>query len=300
MAAQVCVHHRTGWVFTHPAGADNVARAVELLGMVHFFCAKRCEDIVMGLGRRRQPRLHIIVDTVMDLGQGNSIAVLFGRMKRDAIVRIGKLLDQRRHAHMPCCLLLEGLVEFRATQPLGDQRLRRAQRRAGRPAMAVIADLDAERPALVAEVADAEIFDPRGRERAAIGPDRVERCRPAQLAGMVHEVAPDLIGAIGDAIGRVVIGRGQQQARRFNRVSGDDIEFPGSAAGAAVATGKGNEGHLAIRPGLDAGDSGGRVECRALAHRPLDMDAGIIFGLHRADRNAAGTAATGGAVVVVY
>ena len=42
---------------------------------------------------------------------------------------------------------------------------------------------------------------------------------------MAHVIAPDLIGAVGEAVRMAVVGRAQQQQRRGQRAAGDDDDI---------------------------------------------------------------------------
>ena len=86
---------------------------------------------------------------------------------------IGRLLDQRGEPDVARRLVAERVVEVLAAYALHGELGRGVHRRAGRPRPAVIADLDAEGAADLAELAVAEILDSGSRQRPAIGEHRV-------------------------------------------------------------------------------------------------------------------------------
>jgi hypothetical protein len=176
----------------------------------------------------------VLIEVVMDLRQGNAIGIALLRVEGYAVFSIGRLLHKRSHPDLSRCCILEGCIQFLAAQTLCRELGRGGGRRSGGPAVTVIADFDPEGAPFLAEIAIAEIFYPRGRERAAIGENRLGSLCPAEPGGMIHEVAPDLIGTVGDTVRRVLLCRVQQQAWRFESMSGDDDDLAGSGSGAAV------------------------------------------------------------------
>src|SRR5262249_61219238 len=95
------------------------------------------------------------------------------------------------------------------------------------------ADCDAERAAVAAESAVATDLDAGRRERSAVAPDRLGRQRPGEIERMVHQVLADgplVVAAVRHPVrGLLALGH-QQQARRFDGIARQDVQFGRQAA----------------------------------------------------------------------
>ncbi len=121
---------------------------------------------------------------------------------------------------------------------------------------------------------------------------------------MIHQVSPDHVAAVGDALaGPALVLRHQEQPRRLDGVCGDDIDFgfdasfPRPRPGLLLVF---DEFNLADAFVLDDDLAGDRVidQLRAAVGRFVQCDCRIIFGLDRADRNAIGISGAGAAIAV--
>ena len=74
---------------------------------------------------------------------------------------------------------------------------------------------------LIAEIAITRPHHATALRRATACPDRFVGQESAVKAGVVHHVAAHLVRTVGDAVRIVLVGRQQQQARRFDAVAGN-------------------------------------------------------------------------------
>ncbi len=140
-----------------------------------------------------------------------------------------------------------------------------------------------------------ELLADQGADEAHV---RMQRLLDPELAGderMVHEVAADLVGAVGEVVGH------QQQARRADAVGGEDhhvgrLEVPRPGAPIDVD----RPGEAAVLAALEALDAGLRaqVDARLQRLRP-DRERELAHRAARAAGNAARAAVAGGPPVVI-
>ena len=108
---------------------------------------------------------------------------------------------------------------------------------------------------------------------------------------MVHQVPPDLVGAVGHPVRRRLALRVEEEPRRLDGVRGDDEHLAGRPALAAVPALEADRAHLAVGADLDEHRRGRLVQHRARRRPPVDMHGRVVLRLDRADRDAARIAA---------
>src|SRR5215470_18956496 len=160
-------------------------QAGELLG-VH-----RLEDGAGGGLRRGKAALGVVGQIEGDLRARQAEAILRRRRERDGIARIGRLLDQEAEPELARQLVVQFLDQRGAEQrlaaagladvPAVDQVDRGRVGVLDREVPALVADLDAEGGAVLAEVAVAADFDAARRQRPAIAPYRLVREGPGKI-----------------------------------------------------------------------------------------------------------------------
>ena len=211
-------------ILTHAASADDVPRTLKLGLVMDVRGAQLGEDAVMDALRRGQAVAGVVANGVAQTWQRHPVVILVPSVQHHPVIGVRQLLDQGGQLHMPGGLINGGVAQRLAAQPRFGQGAGQRQRPAGAPGPAGVADLDAQPGAACAHRAIAQVFDPGGGQRAAIGPHGLTRQRPTQLDGMVHEMASHLVRAIGHP-GRRALGAGmKQQPRRLHGMGGKDVE----------------------------------------------------------------------------
>ena len=153
---------------------------------------------------------------------------------------------------------------------------------------------------LAAERTIPEFRDSGGQHRSAV---RIDRCfgqTARALVDLAHQIVPNGVTRVGDAFGRAFVARHQQQFRRLDGIRGEHHDTPGGRPGAAVWSQEmhGRDPVVGIR--LDPMDDcvglelGSRLLCLGR------MNTRVVFGTDWAERDATGTAATSGPLVVVH
>ena len=108
---------------------------------------------------------------------------------------------------------------------------------------------------------------------------------------MVHQIAPDLIGTVGNAILGAFLGGIQQQAGRFDSVGGDNHNLARGCTRAAICTPKVDRSNLAIRRQIKSRSSGLIINDGSCRLGLFHMHGCVVIRLNRTDRNAGRAAA---------
>ena len=123
--------------------------------------------------------------------------------------------------------------------------------------------------------------------------------RQHRLAVVEHVVAPDLVGAVGEAVRVLVVGRAEQQLGRVRRAAGDDDDVGAVASRAAPSR---STTHLGDRgPGRVGAQRHGRGvgqqrDVGVLERGSHAQHLGVGLGVHQAREAVAGRAAHARAV----
>ena len=128
--------------------------------------------------------------------------------------------------------------------------------------------LDVAHRIVEVRAAEVEVVDPEGLLED--GRVRVLRQGEHRLAVVVHEVAADLIGAVGQAVRVLVAGRGEQQLGGVRGAARDDHDVALIPLGLAV-------------PLDDHGGDGGAVRAGFQLHRPARSAAASRWGIPARD-----------------
>jgi hypothetical protein len=116
---------------------------------------------------------------------------------------------------------------------------------------------------------------------------------------MIHQIAADLVGAVGHPIRRGCRAGIQEESGNLDRMGSEHEDPARSRAFAAVPPFEANRGGAPVRAHLDDRRRRLCMEGRAALFRPGDVHRRVIFRLDRADRDAAGIAAAPGPVVAI-
>jgi hypothetical protein len=116
---------------------------------------------------------------------------------------------------------------------------------------------------------------------------------------MVHEIAPNLIGAVGDTLGHGLTARVQEKPRNLDATHGEHEDSAACLTFAAVPALKMDRGDAAIRINVNFRGGCLRMELRTALLRQRHVHRGIVFRLDRADWDAARVAAAGGPLAAV-
>src|SRR5258708_3796125 len=136
-------------------------------------------------------------------------------MREFVVQRVDQLFSEQR---------LLSAVSLAPVQAVDEIERRHVGIAADHEVPAFIADIDTEGAPFGAERSIAQIPDTRRDQRAAIGIDRGRGQTPGDVIGMVHQVPPHHVAAVGDAIGGpATVSRHQQQPWSFDTISRDDV-----------------------------------------------------------------------------
>ena len=116
---------------------------------------------------------------------------------------------------------------------------------------------------------------------------------------MIHQMAADLIGIVGDTCRRRFGPRVQQQARRLDRVAREYLDSTAGDVAGAVGPAKANRRNATSVICLNECRRSALAKRGAIGFGPVEMDGGVVLRAYQADRNAGAAAATCGSVLVV-
>src|SRR5262249_32889581 len=253
-------------------------------------------------------------------------AVLEFPREGDAIVEIRGLLDEEADAKLTCELFIQLVGQRLAEQRLIAERGVASLGWRVKPALvqtvdeverchvgiaahaadyeipALVADIAAECGPFVAEWSIAQIADTRRDQWSAIRIYRCPRQTPDNVIGVIHQIAPDHVASVCNAVGcPAAIFRHQQQSRRFDCMCRNDIDLGLYAAGGPRPSVP-YEIDLADASIFTNYDLAGDVAIQYLYvsgfYSVIQGDSWIVFRLDRTDRNAVRVAGAGAAILV--
>ena len=229
-------------------------------------------DIVVGL-RSRQ------AECILAAAEGN------------AIFRAGQNFQYGLDAHFPGGAVAQPALELGAVYALQQQTL------GGAVHPADIGEVEPVAGIVLAKRPVPQRTDGTGTLRATAQPEILVGVEGQRGTGMVHEMAADHVGAIGNAVGKAVAGGHQQQSRGLDAIGGDNEGAAGDPVAVAfgVVVVGGDNTILRIMLQLVYHRAGnqpdpGRFRCRR-------RNATVVLRVHRADRLAVVAAAAGRAPV---
>lgn len=139
--------------------------------------------------------------------------------------------------------------------------------------------------------------DGAGALRPASQPEIFVGIEGQRGTGMIHQIAPDVIGAVGNAVGETLAGRHQQQTRGLDTVGRHHEGLAANPVAIAFRVVKmcGNDAILLIM--LQLVDHRIVDQADASSLRCCGRNTAVVLRIHRADRLAVVAAATGRTLV---
>ncbi|MNM86377.1 hypothetical protein D3C81_985280 [compost metagenome] len=233
----------------------------------------------------------VVAQRVVDIRAGQAMAIDPCLRQRQPIARVRQGLQADRKIDAEDRTATDFRIQRVAHKALL-QRLVGGDRHA-----ADVVEDDLGGRVLRAEGAVARADHAAGLRRSTAQPDRPVGNERAVETGMVEHVAPDLVGTVGDAVGVLLVGGKQQQARRFQRVAGNHEAAPGGLVADLVVVIPVDGRHPVLRIRVDPVGHGFSQYLRTqLLGRFDGMDA-VVHRADRADRLAVVVAAAGGPII---
>src|SRR5437764_5630601 len=163
MRSQVRVDNRRAGVGAHAGRADDVSGALGLFSMPDPGDAQSAQDVLVNGSRRGKSILDVFVQPKVHTWPRDAEAVRCAIIEDDAIIGVGKLLDESSQSHMPRGMVTQLRIQRSAPQPLLCEFRRSGNRGPGRPGPAIVADFNAERAAAISPGPGPQVLYSRGR-----------------------------------------------------------------------------------------------------------------------------------------